>query len=112
MYQKLIAIGRLGADVESKATVSGSQVSKFPLAVNEGFGENKKTEWLQVVCFDKLADLCVQYLRKGSMCMIEGRVVTRSWEDKQGVKKYTTEVIAHKAVFLDSNKDAETEEPF
>lgn len=112
MYQKTIACGRLGSDVESRATAGGETITRFPLAISEGYGEKKRTEWLKIVAFGKLAELCNQYLRKGSMVLVEGRIQTRSWEDKQGQKKYTTEVIIQKAQFLDSNKDAEEEMPF
>lgn len=111
MFQKLVAIGRLGTDVESRATAGGSTVTRFPMAVNSGYGEKKQTEWLKVVAFGKLAEICNEHLRKSSMVMVEGRIATREWEDKQSQKRYTTEVIAEKVVFLDKNTDAQVE-PF
>lgn len=111
MYQKFIAVGRLGDEVQSKATVGGNTVSRFSVAVNEPAGEKKKTEWLKVVCFGKLAELSVRFLQKGSLVLVEGRLETRSWDDN-GQKKYITEVIAQKLTFLDKNESQEEEMPF
>ena len=111
-----ILSGNLGRDPESKATTSGKTVANFTLAT-QSFGREKKTEWHNVVAFDKTADLAVQYLKKGSQVLVVGRTETRSWDDKSsGEKKYRTEVIADRIEFLGGRKDefdqrAETADP-
>jgi len=97
---KVILIGRLGADPELKYMPSGDPVANFNLATNESYRDKdgntqEKTEWHRIVAFKRLAEICGEYLKKGSQVYIEGRIQSRSWEDKNGVKKYTTEIIAY-----------------
>ncbi len=103
---KVILVGNLGKDPEVKYTPSGVPVAKFSLATNERYkdkaGEWKdRTEWHNVVVWQRLAEIVGEYVKKGSKIYIEGRLQTSSWEDKQsGEKKYRTEVIAHDLVLL------------
>jgi single-strand DNA-binding protein len=104
---KVILIGRLGKDPEVKYTQGGKAVARFSLATDEAWkdqsGERQqKTEWHNIVAWDKLADICGQYLTKGKQVYIEGRLQTRSWEDKEGNKRYTTEIRADNMVMLGS----------
>lgn len=87
-------IGRLGQDPDSKFTQSGTQVVNVSLACSEKYKGEETTEWVRVVSFGKLAEIMAQYLTKGSLVFISGKMQTRSWEDQSGVKKYTTEIIA------------------
>jgi single-strand DNA-binding protein len=96
---KVILIGHLGADPEVKFLGSGTQVANFRMATTENrvnrSGEKiAMTEWHRIVAFGRLAEICGQYLNKGKQVYIEGRLRTRSWEDKDGNRRYTTEIIA------------------
>ena len=108
---KVILVGRLGADPELKNTPSGASVCNFSIATTEswndknGGGRQEKTEWHRVVAWNKLADLCGQYLAKGRQVYLEGRIQTRSWDDKEGNKRYTTEIMAQTIQFLGSKND-------
>lgn len=110
---KVILVGRLGKDPEMKSTPSGMSIAKFSLATDERFtdksGERQeRTEWHNVVAFNKLAEICGQYLRKGKLVFIEGSIRTDSWEDKEsGQKKYRTEIIANGMQMLDKRGDDE-----
>lgn len=99
MVNKVILVGRLGADPEVRYTQDGMVVTNFRLATDEQWtdknGEKaQKTEWHRIVTFGKLAEICGNYLSKGSLIYLEGRIQTRSWEDRDGVKQYTTEIVA------------------
>ncbi len=102
---KVMLIGRLGQDPELKYTPSGSAVCNFSLATSESWTDKsgqkqEKTEWHRIVVWGKLAELCNQYLAKGRQAFIEGSLQTRQWEDKQGQKRYTTEINARNVQFL------------
>ena len=102
---KAILIGNLGKDPELRRTANGSSVVSFPLATTERWtdknGEKKdKTEWHNIVAWGKLADLANQYLRKGRSTYIEGRITTNSWDDKEGNKHYSTEIVCDNFLFL------------
>jgi single-strand DNA-binding protein len=104
---KVMLIGRLGQDPEVRYTQSNTAVATLNLATNErykdGNGEYQdKTEWHRVVAWGRTAEICQQYLTKGSMIYVEGPLQTREWEDKQGQKRYTTEVKALQMTMLDS----------
>ena len=103
---KVMLIGNLGRDPEIRYTNSGSSVANYSIATTDRWtdrqGERQeRTEWHDIVAFDRLADLSQNYLRKGSNVFIEGRLQTRSWEDNEGQKKYRTEVVANQIQFLD-----------
>jgi single-strand DNA-binding protein len=96
---KVILIGRLGADPEVRYTSDGKAVANFRIATSMNFtGKNgekaEKTEWHRIVAFGKLGEICGEYLSKGKQVYIEGRLQTRSWDDREGVKKWTTEIVA------------------
>jgi len=97
---KVILIGNLGKDPETKSLPSGSALTSITVATTEGWkdkqtGEKKEhTEWHNVVFFDRLAEIAGQYLKKGSQVYIEGSLRTRKWQDKEGKDRYTTEVRA------------------
>lgn len=102
---KVILLGRLGQDPELKYTPGGSAVCNFSLATTEAWTDKQgqkqeKTEWHRVVVWGKLAELCNQYLAKGRQAFLEGRLQTRSWDDKDGNKKYTTEILASTVQFI------------
>ena len=107
---KVLLIGHLGSDPESRFTTSGSAVTNFNLATNESWrsaeGETKdKTEWHRVVVFGKMAETVAEYMKKGQLVYIEGRLQTRSWEDKDKVKRYTTEVLCDNFTMLGPKRD-------
>ena len=99
MLNKVMLIGNLGRDPEVRSIPSGQQVATFTLATNRRWTDKagqrqEQTEWHQIVCWGKLAEIAGQYLTKGKQIFVEGRIQTRSWDDKQtGEKKYRTEVI-------------------
>lgn len=113
---KVMLIGRLGQEPEAKYTPNGTAVSNFSIATSEKWkdkasGEwNEKTEWHKVVSWNKQAEFCNQYLKKGSLVYIEGKLVTRSWDDKEGQKRYMTEVVANTVQLLDK-KENNTDTP-
>ncbi len=99
MVNKVILIGRLGADPEIRYTPSGAEVATFNIATSENWtnksGEKEeRTEWHRIVAWRNLAKICGEYLNKGRLVYIEGRLRTRSWEDKSGNKRTTTEIEA------------------
>ncbi len=102
---KVILIGNLGADPELKYTPNGAAVANLSLATIDTWKDNdgnkqERTEWHRVIIWKKLAEIAAEYLKKGSKVYFEGRLQTRSWEDKDGVKRYTTEVVADNMVML------------
>jgi len=107
MVNKALLIGRLGADPEVRYTPDGTMVVNFRLATDlqwkDKNGERlQKTEWHRIVAYGKLAEICSNYLSKGKLIFVEGRIQTRSWEDKDGVKRSTTEIVASNMQMLDS----------
>jgi single-strand DNA-binding protein len=108
---KVMLIGNLGKDPEMRYTANGKAVTQFSLAVNRtsssADGERRdETEWFDVVAWDRLAELCSQFLQKGRKAYVEGRLHTRSWEGQDGQKRYRTEVVANTVLFLDSASGA------
>jgi single-strand DNA-binding protein len=102
---KVILLGRLGQDPELKYTPGGSPVCNFSLATTESWTDKQgqkqeRTEWHRIVVWGKLAELCNQYLAKGRQAFLEGRLQTRSWDDKDGNKRYTTEIMANTVQFI------------
>jgi single-strand DNA-binding protein len=102
---KAILIGNLGSDPELRHTQNGQGVATFNIATSENWtdknGERQeRTEWHRIVAWGKTGELCAQYLSKGRTVYIEGRIQTRDWEDKDGIKRYTTEIVANTVQFL------------
>jgi single-strand DNA-binding protein len=103
---RAMIIGRLTADPESRTTPQGTVVSSFSVATNfvwsDGGGQKQeRVEYHNIVAWRKLAEICNQYLRKGTKVYIEGRIQTRDWQGQDGVKKYRTEIIAENMIMLD-----------
>ncbi len=103
---KVIIIGNVGADPELRYTPGGTAVANFNVATNESWTDNngerqERTEWHRIVVWGRLAEICNQYLRKGSKIYVEGRLQTREWEGQDGVKKQRTEIVADNMILLD-----------
>jgi single-strand DNA-binding protein len=110
---KAILIGNLGRDPEVRYTPSGVAVANFSIATSESWtnkdGQKEtRTEWHRIVAFARLAEICGEYLAKGKQVYIEGRLQTRDWEDQNGVKRYTTEIVANQMLMLGSRDSADT----
>ncbi len=102
---KVILIGNLGRDPEVRHTPSGAAVTNFSIATNEAWNNRdgqreERTEWHRIVAFGKLAEICGQYLKRGKQVYVEGRLQTRQWEDRDGNKKSTTEIVATNITML------------
>src|SRR5262245_31543055 len=116
---KVQMTGRLGADPEMRFTPQGHAVTTFRVASNRSWrtaeGEaHEDTEWFRVVAWNKLAEICNQWLSKGSRVYVEGRMQTRQWQDQEGQTRYLSEVIANDIIILDSRRDsapAQLDEP-
>lgn len=93
-------IGRLGRDPEIRYTQSGKAVASFSIACSEKRGGEESTEWVNIVAWEKLAEICGQYLVKGSLVFISGRMQTRKWQDKEGGTRYTAEIVAREMQML------------
>jgi single-strand DNA-binding protein len=104
MINKAILIGNLGANPEVRYTQTGTAVTSFNLATTETWVKDtkkeEKTEWHRIVAFGRLGEICGEYLSKGSKVYIEGRIQTRQWDDKDGNKRYTTEIVAREMKML------------
>ncbi len=100
-FNKVIVLGRLTRDPENKALPSGQSLTSFGLATNRYFNDKsgqrqEQTDFHNIVIFGKLAETAFQYLKKGSLVLIEGRIQTRSWQDQSGEKRYRTEIVAER----------------
>lgn len=109
---KVILVGNLGADPETRYMPSGKAVTNIRIATSEGWKDKQtgdlqeRTEWHRVVLFDKLGEIAAEYLRKGSQVYIEGSLRTRKWQDKDGKDQYTTEIVAREMQMLGSRAGA------
>lgn len=109
---KVILLGNLGADPEVRFTPSGQAVANFRMATTDSWTDKssgqrqERTEWHRIVVWGKLGELCGEYLRKGRQCYVEGRLQTREWQDRDGQKRWTTEVVASQVVFLGGRGEA------
>ena len=103
---KVILVGSLGKDPENNG-----KVVKFSLATSEKWKDEEKTEWHNVVAFGKIGEICGQYLKKGSLVYIEGKLSTNKWQDKEGNTRYTTEIIANQMQMLGGKTEAKQESP-
>ena len=111
---KVILVGRLGQDPEIKYTTGGQAVAKFSIATSETWNDKsgqkqERTEWHRITVWGKLGELCGKYLAKGRQVYLEGRLQTRSYEDQQGQKKYSTEIVATTVQFLGGGAGASSE---
>jgi single-strand DNA-binding protein len=103
---KVIILGNVGANPEVRYTPSGTAVANFNVATNETWkdssgNQQERVEWHKIVAWGKLGEICGEYLRKGSHVYLEGRLRTRNWEDQNGIKRYTTEILATDLQMLD-----------
>lgn len=120
MVNKVILIGSLGADVDVRYSQSGAAIASFRIATSEVWkkqdgSKEKQTEWHRIVAFGRLAEICGEYLAKGSKVYIEGRLQTRKYQDKDGQDRYTTEIVAREMKMLTTRGnggDSGHDEPF
>ena len=111
MLNKIMLIGNLGRDPELSYTPSGKAIAKFSLAVSrrrreaESGEQREETQWFNVVAWGNLAEICKQYLNKGQQVYIEGRLQTRRWDDKEGVKHTSVEVVANEMMMLGDRRE-------
>jgi single-strand DNA-binding protein len=115
MLNKVMIIGRLGASPETKFLPNGTAVTTFPVATTESWkkdGEKvEKTEWHRIVTYDKMATICGEYLEKGKLVYLEGKIQTKKWQDKDGNDRYSTEIIASAMRMLTSADRGESPQP-
>lgn len=104
MFSKTIILGHAGRDAEQRFTPAGKAVTQFSVAVNVGYGENKKTQWFDVTCWEKLAEVCAKYVKKGSLVLCEGQVELNEYQGKDGTSKASLRLTARDVRFL-SPKD-------
>ena len=110
MLNRVMIIGRLGADPELRYTQAGQPICSLRVATDESYTDKdgnrvERTEWHSVVTFGKTADHCNQFLRKGSLVYVEGKLSTRKWQDQKGQDRYTTEIRADRVQFLDRKEN-------
>ena len=108
MLNKVILLGRLTKDVELRRTDNGKAVATFTVAVDNGHGENKKTDFINCVAWEKTAEFINNWFGKGRMIALVGRISTRTYEGQDGRKNYVTEVVVNEVSFADSKKDETT----
>ena len=110
MLNKVMIIGRLGADPELRYTQAGQPICSLRIATDESYTDKdgnrvERTEWHSVVAFGKTADHCNQFLHKGSLVYVEGKLATRKWQDQNGHDRYTTEIRADRVQFLEKREN-------
>jgi len=102
LLNHIVLVGRLGKEPEMTYSQNGTAVTKFSIATDDGWGENKSTTWHNIVSFKQTAEACAQYLAKGSLVAVVGRQTHRKYDDKNGQTKYFAEVVAERVQFLDT----------
>jgi single-strand DNA-binding protein len=116
MYQQIITVGHLGADPVIRHTPNGVPVCNFSVAVNrrwtDGNGDaQEETTWFRVVTWQALAETCAQYLNKGRLVLVNGRIRTRQYEDAEGITRQAWELVARDVRFVDSGRDLDDDMP-
>lgn len=115
MINRIILLGFLGSDPEVRYSQSGAAIANFTMATTETWKKDgvkeSVTEWHRIVVFKRLAEICGENLKKGSKIYLEGKIQTRKWEDKNGNKRWTTEIVAQNMKMLDSRGSTQQEEP-
>ena len=109
MLNKVILMGRLTRDPEAKATSSGVSMTTFALAVDRSYarqGEEKQTDFINIIAFRSTADFVQRYFSKGQLVAVTGRLQVRTWDDNEGKKRYATEVVADEVFFAESKRDS------
>ena len=109
MVNKVTLIGRLGTDPQTQVTKTGKTVCNFNMATDNFKGGKDNTDWHRVTVWDKQAENCGEYIKKGSLIYVDGRLETRKWQDKEQKWRYTTEVIANHVKFLDMKGSTTTD---
>lgn len=117
MANKVFLIGRVTKDIEVRyAATSQTAICKFTVAVDDGYGEKKKTNFINCIAFGKTAESCEKFTGKGLRVAVEGKIQTGSYDDKDGKKVYTTDVVADRVEFIDwkdsNNSQVKAESPF
>lgn len=107
MINKVILMGRLTRDPELRHTGTGTPVAHFTVAVDNGFGDNRQTSFINCVAWNKQAEFVTNYFTKGKMIIVIGRIQTRSWDGQDGKKNYATEVVASEVSFGESKRNSE-----
>ena len=107
MINKAILMGRLTRDPEVRHTNSGTPVCSFSIAINNGYGENQTTDYINCVAWNKQAEFIERNFSKGKMIIVIGRIQTRTWEGQDGKKNYATEVVASEVAFGESKRSSE-----
>lgn len=109
MINKVILMGRLTRDPEMRHTNSGTPVTTFSIAINSGYGENQRTDFVNCLAWNKTAEFVTKYFTKGKMIVIaDGRISTRSWETQDGKRAYATEVVAKEVSFGETKSSQQT----
>ena len=111
MLNKWIGMGRLTKDPEMRSTASGTSVTTFTIACDNGYGDNKKTAFINCVAWGKTAEFVSNYFTKGKLVAIVGQITTRSWEGTDGKKNYATEILVQEIEFAESKKTEESTVP-
>ena len=116
MLNKVMIIGRLGSDPDVKYAQSGTPVANLRVATDESYTDRNgqrqdRTEWHTVIAFQRTAEICQQYLHKGSLVYIEGKLQTRKWQDKQGQDRYSTEIQCQRLQMLERKQEAPAQQP-
>lgn len=111
MINKVILMGRLTRDPEMRHTNSGTPVTTFSIAINSGYGENQRTDFVNCLAWNKTAEFVTKYFTKGKMIIVIGRITTRSWETQDGKRAYATEVIANEVNFGESKTSPQLNTP-
>ena len=106
MINKAILMGRLTRDPELRHTGSGTPVCSFTIAIDNGYGDNRSTDFINCVAWNKTAEFVEKYFTKGRMIIVVGRIQTRTWEGQDGKKNYATEVVASEVSFGESKRSA------
>ncbi len=107
MINKAILMGRLTRDPELRHTGSGTPVCSFSIAIDNGYGDNRSTDFINCVAWNKTAEFVEKYFTKGRMIIVIGRIQTRTWEGQDGKRNYATEVVASEVSFGESKRNAD-----
>ena len=111
MINKVILMGRLTRDPEMRHTNSGTPVTTFSIAIDNGYGENQRTDFVNCLAWNKTAEFVTKYFTKGKMIIVIGRISTRSWETQDGKRAYATEVVANEVTFGESKTSPQLNTP-
>lgn len=111
MINKVILMGRLTRDPEMRHTNSGASVTSFSIAIDNGYGDNKRTDFVNCIAWNKTAEFVTKYFAKGKMIIVIGRITTRSWETQDGKRAYATEVVANEVNFGESKTSPQLNTP-